>query len=124
MINLAETTQVKRATAGFIISIIAAILILLNAILVGTAVTLFSGILAMMMPFPIVAEAIVMWAAAGVIFGIIVLIGAILIYKPGRELTGGILVIIFSILSIIIGGGFIIGLILGIIGGALGLAKK
>jgi hypothetical protein len=37
---------------------------------------------------------------------------------------GGILVLIFSILSIIIGGGFIIGLILGIIGGALGLAKK
>ena len=43
---------------------------------------------------------------------------------PGKEVIGGILVIIFSILSIVIGGGFIIGLILGIIGGILGLAKK
>jgi hypothetical protein len=34
------------------------------------------------------------------------------------------MVLIFSILSIVIGGGFFIGLILGIIGGALGIAKK
>jgi hypothetical protein len=43
---------------------------------------------------------------------------------PGKETIGGILVIILSILSIVIGGGFFIGLILGIIGGILGLAKK
>ena len=63
-------------------------------------------------------------AAIGVILAILVIIGAILIYMPGKEIIGGILVIIFSILSIFIGGGFLIGLILGIIGGALGLAKK
>jgi len=33
-------------------------------------------------------------------------------------------VLIFSIISFFVGGGFIIGSILGIIGGALGLAKK
>jgi len=63
-------------------------------------------------------------AAVGTIFAILVIIGAILIYMPGKEVIGGILVLIFSILSIVIGGGFLIGLILGIIGGALGLAKK
>ena len=63
-------------------------------------------------------------AAVGTIFAILVIVGAILIYVPGKETIGGILVIIFSILSIVIGGSFLIGLILGIIGGALGLAKK
>jgi hypothetical protein len=120
---LTETPPVKRATAGFVISIIAAILILLNALLVGVALTMLDIFMAMM-PFPIATGMIVVWATAGIIFGIIVLVGAIMIYRPGREMVGGILVIIFSILSIIIGGGFIIGLILGIIGGALGLAKK
>jgi hypothetical protein len=46
------------------------------------------------------------------------------IYIPGKETFGGILAILFSLFSIIIGGGFIIGLILGIMGGILGLAKK
>jgi hypothetical protein len=57
-------------------------------------------------------------------FAIIIFIGAYLIYMPGRETLGGILVLIFSIVSFIGGGGFFIGAILGIVGGALGLAKK
>lgn len=121
---MAEKTPVKRATAGFVISLIAAILILINALLLGTALALLGTLLALFVPFSIATEAMAMWVAAGAIFGILVLIGAILIYKPGREVTGGILVLIFSILSIIIGGGFILGTILGIIGGALGIAKK
>lgn len=64
------------------------------------------------------------FATAGIIFAILVIIGAILIYMPGRETIGGIIVLGFSILSIFVGGGFIIGMILDIIGGALGLMKK
>jgi len=67
---------------------------------------------------------LIIYTVVGVIFAVLVLIGAILIYIPGKEVVGGILVIIFSLLSVITGGGFLIGLILGIIGGALGLAKK
>jgi hypothetical protein len=36
----------------------------------------------------------------------------------------GIIVVLFSILSVITGGGFIIGFILGIIGGASALSRK
>jgi hypothetical protein len=64
------------------------------------------------------------YAVIGAVFGIIVIVGAILIYKPGREVFGGVLVLIFSLLSILAGGGFTIGLILGIIGGILGILKK
>jgi len=41
--------------------------------------------------------------------------------KPETAKIGGIITIIFSIFSIIIGGGLIIGMVLGVIGGILGL---
>jgi len=76
------------------------------------------------MGLPIAGAAFAVYGAIGLLFAIIVIVGAILIYRPGKEILGGILVLVFSILSIIIGGGFFIGLILGIVGGALGIAKK
>ncbi len=113
----------KRATAGFIVSLIAAILILLNAIFVSAIIGII-GAVGFKELMPIVAGGLIIYTVVGVIFAVLVLIGAILIYIPGKEVVGGILVIIFSLLSVITGGGFLIGLILGIIGGALGLAKK
>lgn len=119
---LATGEVVKRATAGFIISLIAGVLILINGLMF---VVLAEFIESLGGALPIFVEGIfATLAAIGVILAILVIIGAILIYMPGKEIIGGILVIIFSILSIFIGGGFLIGLILGIIGGALGLAKK
>jgi hypothetical protein len=117
------TTNVeKKATSGFIVSLIAGILILVNAVMfVGLAE--FVESLGSVLPF-IVEDIFVTLAAIGAILAIIVIIGAILIYIPGKETIGGILVIIVSLISIVIGGGFIIGLILGIIGGILGLYKK
>jgi hypothetical protein len=120
------TTAPKKATAGFIISLIAGIMILFNA-LVFFALTSFVGSIPMPVTIPGMELAEAVFATIGMIglvFAIIVIIGAILIYMPGKEIIGGILVLIFSILSIIIGGGFVLGLILGIIGGALGIAKK
>jgi len=114
---------VKKATAGFIISLIAGILILINALLVFALTSLIGGIGASV-GLPELGAAIALYGTVGLVFAIIVIVGAIMIYMPGREVIGGILVLIFSILSIIIGGGFILGLILGIIGGALGIAKK
>ncbi|MFZ8783407.1 MAG: hypothetical protein ACO2OR_05430 [Desulfurococcaceae archaeon] len=43
---------------------------------------------------------------------------------PGRVKAGSILALVFGILSIIIGGGIFIGLILALIGGILGLRWK
>jgi hypothetical protein len=39
-------------------------------------------------------------------------------------MTGGTIVIIFSALSIFVGSGWLIGLILGVIGGILAIVKK
>jgi hypothetical protein len=122
---------VRKATAGFAISLIAGIIILVNALLIFAAASIissFGSIIPSVPGVPGVAEAaaaiVTLLGAVGLVFAIIVIVGAVLIYMPGKEVLGGILVLIFSILSIVIGGGFFIGLILGIIGGALGIAKK
>ena len=51
-----------------------------------------------------------------VVFAVLIIVGAYFIYN-GIEVTGGVIVLIFSVLSIFVGSGWLIGLILGIIGG-------
>ncbi len=58
-----------------------------------------------------------------VVLGVVVILGALLLRNPDRVRQGGITVIAFSALSILAGGGFIAGLILGVIGGALALSN-
>ncbi len=120
----------KRATIGFALSLIAGIFILLNGLAFIALQSLLNSIIDIV-PMPVeipgigFAESVFATIGAiGVVFAIIVLVGAILIYMPGKEMIGGIIVLIFSILSIFAMGGFFIGMILGIIGGILGLLKK
>lgn len=59
-----------------------------------------------------------------ILFAIIILVGAYYIYMPaGYEIVGGVIVILPSLMSIITAGGFIIGTILGIIGGVWGVLR-
>jgi hypothetical protein len=62
----------------------------------------------------------------GIIFGLIVIASAIMLNRrPTQHTTWGILILIFSILGIFGGmGGYLVGLILGIVGGALAIAWK
>jgi len=119
----------KKATAGFIISLIAGIIDAVVAIIIIAAASLVAGLEGMMPGYgygwEFAAATIAIWGAIGLILGILVIVGAILIYMPGKEVIGGILVLVFSIISLFFtAGGLFIGLILGIIGGALGIAKK
>jgi hypothetical protein len=58
------------------------------------------------------------------VFAVLILLGAVLIYLPGKETVGGVLVLVFSILNLLTGGGFLVGFILGVVGGVLALIKK
>jgi hypothetical protein len=59
-----------------------------------------------------------------IVFTILILVGAYFAYHAGTETVGGIIVLVFAALSIITGGGWLIGFILGIVGGILCLLKK
>jgi hypothetical protein len=72
--------------------------------------------------FPFVAAGIGIW---GIVCGIIILVGSYMLYsRPASHAAWGVVILIFSLLSVFEGGGFVIGLILGVIGGILAIVLK
>jgi len=119
---LEGSTGAKRATVGFVLSLIGGIFILINGIAWFALSNLFDQLgLGGLFGFGLALDVL---GGVMVVFAILVFIGAWLIYTPGKEMIGGILALIFSIISFIGGGGFVLGAILGLIGGILGLLKK
>lgn len=113
----------EKPTKAFTLSLVAGILIVCNAVAVGVAATWFPWVFPTLpgsannadVPFLNIA-------AIGLICGALVLFGAILLHiKPGNKKAWGIMIVVFSIPSVITGGGFIVGFILGIIGGVKAL---
>ena len=116
--------QSKRAMLGFAFSLAGAILILLRGIVrivVGDVIT-FAGSDVIRHRF-LAGLALNILGGIAVLFAILILVGAYFVYS-GMEVTGGVIVLIFSVLSIFVGSGWLIGLILGVIGGILALLKK
>lgn len=141
-------TEVEKPTTAFILSLIAGIFILLG----GGAMTMFSswgsnygygmmggysgyggygGWGGMMRPgFGMMGGfgyGFGYLGLVGLIFGLIVIISALMLNnKPEQHSTWGILIIVFSVLSVFGSamGGFGIGLILGVIGGILAVTWK
>ena len=108
----------------FTFSLIAGILILINALLLGAVTTWFPWIMPTIpgtsndsVPFNILTT-------LGLICGAIILLSSIMLHsKPTNRKALGITLVAFSIPSAVMGGGFIIGFILGIISGVSTLRK-
>ena len=128
-------SQNEKPTLAFVLSLIAGILIIISGAISAVVSSFISGFI------PGLPEATIESSFAGLsivsavyyvllavgnrLFGILVFLGALMIYlKPSQKTAWGVVILVFSIISIVTGGGFIIGLILGIIGGALALAWK
>ena len=116
----------KKPEAAFALSLIAGLLILINGITLG-AVASFLPLIQMGRPsdLPIAATILNTLMIVGIILGIIVLVSAVMLYRnPTQKTMWGTIILVLSIVSIFIGGGFGLGLILGIIGGILALRWK
>jgi apolipoprotein N-acyltransferase len=113
----------SRSMWAFIISLIAAILIIINsaALLSAGFYALWSGVF----PWIIFFGAFPPWVlvAIGLILGIVVAIGSILMVL-GYGTIGAVVVFPAAVISLILGGGFIAGFILGIVGGILGMLGR
>jgi hypothetical protein len=118
---------------AFFLSLIAGILILINGILWFADSTLFdnlglggfrtslTGFFNMLGSNPPPPSLL---GGMAILCAIIVFIGAYYVHMPAAyEMVGGILVLVLSIISLTTGGGFIVGAILGMIGGILGMAR-
>jgi hypothetical protein len=114
----------ERAMLGFAFSLAGAILIFLRGIIrivVGDIIT-FYGSDVIRHRF-LAGIALNILGGIAIVFAVLILVGAYLAYT-GMEATGGVIILIFSLLSIFVGSGWLIGLILGVIGGVLVLLKK
>jgi len=131
-----------RAVAPFVISLIGGILILLGAIVtsmfafgspaivgsmsgsMGGVMGDMSGRMAMGMMVGEMMGVYPIFSIIGLASGALVILGAVMLYsRPFEKDLWGAIIIAFSILGILGGmGGFMIGLVLGIVGGALALA--
>jgi hypothetical protein len=118
------TSKPHRANLGLAFSIAGATLILLRGlvrIIAGDVIT-FAGSDEVRHRF-LAGIALNLIGGIAVVFAVLIIVGAYLIYS-GAEMTGGVIAIIFSVLSIFVGSGWLIGLILGVIGGILAIVKK
>jgi hypothetical protein len=110
-----------RAIWGFILSVIAGILVILNAaaLLAPSFYAMWIGVFFWLPALgpPSLAFAI------GVIIGLILVIGSILMLL-GYGTIGSIVVFPMAVLSLIIGGGFVAGFVLGVLGGILGMLGR
>jgi len=129
-------TNIERPTAAFVLSLIGGVFILIGG---GTVTMIGSYGFGMMghfggMGYGMMGPALGMMGLAfgmmgilSLVFGAIVIIGAIMLNrKPEENATWGTLIVLFSVLSLFGGamGGFGIGLILSFIGGVLAITWK
>lgn len=111
--------QQEKSTAPFVLSLISGLIITIVGFVVSAATASYYYFT------PDWAPTIFLFFWFGAITGIVIIIGAVLMYAiPRQHLVWGIVVLVFSIMSILSFGGLIVGFISGIIGGALGIAWK
>jgi hypothetical protein len=135
-------SEVEKLTIAVVFSLVAGILIVLGSIytmmrgigMMGGGYSGMIGGLGGMMGWPAYGAMAGTWVL-GLVSGIIVLISAIMLnIRPGQATHGmracctmwGTMILVFSIVSLfgVSMGGFLIGAILGIIGGALALSSR
>jgi hypothetical protein len=116
----------EKTTKAFYFALTAGILIVTNAVLLGVVAEWFIGIMPTLPGSTGNDPTFLMeLAVLGLVFGFLVLLGALkLRFKLANKKAWGIMIIVFSVPSVIMGGGFIIGFILGIIGGKFALSEK
>jgi len=115
-----RTSQGKGMSLPFILGLIGGILVILSGAILIVMGSMTISIL------PIISMWTTLISMLPISFGIVMIVGALLTRKTGKERVGNILVLVISIISLSVGGGLFIatGSILGIVGGALGLEGK
>lgn len=106
-----------KPTGAFVVSLLGGIFILLG----GIVLALFGGIATLA-----IGGVGALIGAAGIATGIVVIVGAVLMYsKPSSSTAWGVVILVLSIVSWVTAlGGFVIGFLLGLIGGILGIVYK
>ena len=117
----------KLTVAAFVLSLIAGISVVLEGLIrLGQGRTLeISGVADNVTGKILAGVGIYDLGGIALLFGALILVGAILMYKTSMVLAGALVVLVFSILSVAAGGLFgLIGFVIGIIGSIWALLNK
>lgn len=126
----------EKPTTAYILSLIGGIMILVGGLSVVTMMGMWRWGMMHGWAFRFGPAVIERWAFIpmmftllglfGVVCGIIVIVGAAMLNsRPEEHFKWGTMILIFSVLSVFGGmGGFLVGLILGVVGGALAISWK
>jgi len=126
----------KKPTTAFTLSLIAGILILINGAILGPLSIFLAKTIQEYIPVEIMTWEVkagltiastILYALMipGIFMGIIVIASSLLLYRSQVHVGfWGIIILLVSILSFTIGGGFVIGALLGIAGGIIALTWK
>jgi hypothetical protein len=114
--------MLPRASAGFAVSLIGGAIITITALILLMFWSSLSPLLFLILPW-LAPLGYYVWVL-GLIAGLVMMVGSAVIYLPGKEHVGATIVLIFSIISLVVLGGLIVGFTMGIVGAALGFAKK
>jgi Family of unknown function (DUF6114)/zinc-ribbon domain len=110
-------------STAYWLSLIGGILILLYGFAEIAEAILFSSVLESIVPGA--TALVISLGALAVVFGLgIILLGFRLKSRPASARTSGVIILVLSLVSIIGGGGFFIGLILALIGGILAITWR
>lgn len=117
-----ETTREFGIASG--LSLASGILILVGAIISWIWHASFLPQMGWMMGVPNVMPIFASMVVTGVVSGAIILLSALMMSsRPSESSKWGVIVLVFSVLSFFGMGGFLIGAVLGIVGGILAIAK-
>jgi hypothetical protein len=120
------STEGHKVTAGVVSSSIGGVVILVQGLLIflygqSLAFATLETETQPTLPFGLDIQLLGLF---GIIVGICILGGAYLISSDGLQIIGSVVVLIFSVVSIVVGGGWLVGLGFGILGGILALFRK
>ena len=117
----------EKLTAAFILSLLGGVIILIVGVVLSLIGAIITGLLGVFNPraLPVFMSFGSILGFLGILYGIIIIVSAIKMYNQPENQLWGILIVIFSVLSLFgAGAGLYIGLLLGVIGGLLGLTWK
>lgn len=115
----------EKPAVAFVLSLVGGVLILINGVWV-LAIGKIIGATGIIRLVEVFARLIGLLGALGTVFGILVIISSAMMYHkdPSRVRNWSTIALIFSVLSLITGGGFLVGFVLGLVGSILGLTWK
>lgn len=120
------TKKSSNVYAPVILSLIGGIIIVISGFTLSTLhIAVFPHMDLMTGPSELLEQSRSMLAATIIITGSLVVVFAIILYKKPTNISAwGLIIVALSTLSILAMGGFMIGGIIGIIGGALAIDRK